>query len=502
MIDTIVFRSVSQVATMFSYVLLVRGMSKVDFGVLSLLYAFLPAIGTFASLGLEQTLRRYLPEYLGAGSKAAASWLVRFVASARFASNAVVLGVLILAWDHFASFFEIVSYRDQFILFSGIVLLSFQARVLQLALSSHMLQRYSVASIAVLSITKLIAYGLLTWLGSFTLQHAILADTVAYGAMYALLRVQYRKTCLPGTTAERYKPGPDERKRLFSYGMYNNFNDAGTFVLGSQSDNFFIAAFINPLSVGIYAFYRRLSAMAAQFLPTQLFQNVIQPMLFAVPQSQADRQIPRFYTFLVNANLLVQCPILAYALAYHSEVVQVIFGGKFIEDSWLLPLVVAFATLNTISMPATWVAQYEEKAAIILVSKAFLAYNVVAMLALLPIAGLYGAAIATGSANFLKNLFIWWHVRRRATWTNLKQVLIYLILIWGGAVVICYGVKSWLHAPPIVQLAFGSLICIGAALVHVRSPAICSSDRTILASLAHGEEQRLLRFFGLLKQAA
>ena len=116
--------------------------------------------------------------------------------------------------------------------------------------------------------------------------------------------------------------------------------------------------------------------------------------------------------YIINMDLLIQLPVLTYAIAYHVELVQVIFGGKFIEDSWLLPLIAVFSTLSIIATPATLVAQYKEKAAIILVSKIFVIYNVLALLVLLPIAGLYGVAIATGSANVFKTAFIWWQAAK------------------------------------------------------------------------------------------
>ena len=38
-------------------------MSEQDFGIFNLLYAFIPVVSTLASLGLEQVLRRFQPEY-------------------------------------------------------------------------------------------------------------------------------------------------------------------------------------------------------------------------------------------------------------------------------------------------------------------------------------------------------------------------------------------------------------------------------------------------------
>src|SRR5688572_25518349 len=96
-IDTIASKVLSQIATLVGYVVLVRGISEHDFGVLNLFYSFIPLIGTIASFGLDQTLRRYEPEYLRAGSPAAANWLFRAVSKARFGSTALLLLVVIVA---------------------------------------------------------------------------------------------------------------------------------------------------------------------------------------------------------------------------------------------------------------------------------------------------------------------------------------------------------------------------------------------------------------------
>jgi O-antigen/teichoic acid export membrane protein len=73
--------------------------------------------------------------------------------------------------------------------------------------------------------------------------------------------------------------------------------------LSSQSDNFFIAAFLDPVAVGAYSFYVRLNEMASQLIPTRLFDNVVQPMFFAIPRDKAETRIPRDFSLLLNANL-------------------------------------------------------------------------------------------------------------------------------------------------------------------------------------------------------
>jgi O-antigen/teichoic acid export membrane protein len=282
----------------------------------------------------------------------------------------------------------------------------------------------------------------------------------------------------------------------------NNFNDAGTLFLDSKIDNFFIVAFLDPISVGVYAFYNRLNEMTSNWLPVRLFENVVMPLFFSMTPADAARKTPQYFSLLLNLNLLVQWPLLAFSVAYHQELVQVVFGGKFIEYSWLLPLVFAFATVNSAAVPATLVAQYEEKAGAILLSKVFAFYNVGAMMVLIPLGGLYGAAIASGSAQAMKNLFIWWKVRRSAVWTNAWSSTLTSMALWGAVVGLCYAAKSMFGLSPLLNLVIGVLLFAPASLLFLRSPALSADDRTILASVFRGKEAVMMQHIGLLKRVA
>jgi O-antigen/teichoic acid export membrane protein len=496
--DTIAYRIASQVATVLGYVVLVRTMSKQDFGVFNLLYSFIPVVGTAASLGLEQTLRRYQPDYLREGNIAAAGWLVRRIALLRFCTNLVVLGLVLLVWKHVAPRFDLGPYRTEFEIFAVLVLLYFQTQIFQLTLAAHMLHRFSVGSIALLSIGRLLWYSALAFAGMLTLRTAIYADTTAYVVIYVFLRIMYRRHCPAEASAENYKPTKEERSRLLRYGLFNNFNDAGTLFLDSRIDNFFIAWFMNPVAVGIYSFYVRLNEMALNILPGRLFDNIIQPMFFAVKPAEADVRLPQYFSFLINANLVFLWPVFTFSLAYHAELVRTVFGGKFVEQSWLLPLIIGFAMVNSFSTPVALVAQYEEKPHIQLLSKIFAIYNVIAMLVLIPYMGIYGAAVAIGTASLLKNSFVWWYVRRRAVWINAMASIGSSAALWGALALVCYALKMEVAAPPLAQLAFGAIVIGGGTLLHVRGPVLSASDRNILLRLFQGREVRLLRLLGLL----
>ena len=331
-----------------------------------------------------------------------------------------------------------------------------------------------------------------------SLRAAIAVELVAYALVWVFLVLAYRLRCRPSPAERSYQATPDEKKRLFRYGLFNNFNDAGTLVLTSRSDNFFIAAIAGPLEVGIYAFYLRLNQAILDILPVRLFENVIQPLYFAVRKDGVGEKLPKYFSLLLDLNLLVQMPIVTYAIVYHREIVEVVFGGKFLQWSYLLSVVVAFSALNVIDKPVTLTAQYREQVGVILVSKVLGVYNIVALLVLLPIWGVTGAAIASGSAQVFKSVFIWWHVRDHARWIQWPMIVASTVGYWGVVVLLCLGLKETFQFPPLLDLIMGAIVVAAAGLMSLRGPMLSQSDREILASVMSGREAKALRLLGIL----
>lgn len=498
---TLGLRVTSQLAAVFGVLVLVRYMSEQSLGVFNLLYSIIPVIGTLASLGLDQVLKRFQPEYLQAGNIAAAAWLTRVVTRLRLVANLIVLVFITLAWNAVAPLFHLTTHRSDFELFGVVVLLYFQTMILQSSLASHMLHRYSVGSIALLSVGKLTGYLVLLNFFNFTLRSVILADTAAYVVVYAFLATAYWRLCRPQPQTPPHRPSPAERARLRRYAIANNFNEGTSLLLYVQTDNFFIAGLMNPIAVGAYASYAKINDMCSNLIPTRVFDNVVQPLFFATKPEQATERLPRVFTLLINLNMLVYWPLVAFTTVYHREIIQVLFHGKFLEYSPLLPLMVIFAwTNNVMSTPVTMTALYQERATLILKSQLFGLYQIAAMLTLIPFAGLYGAAVATGTLHLFRNLWVWWHVRAIVRWTNFRAAVISGLLVWGSAVASCALLKSMFVLPPVEDLLIGALICVIAGLVYIRSPALSASDREILGGVLHGREAVLLRWLGVLPQ--
>lgn len=493
--STVAFRAASQGATILSYVVLVREMEEQAFGVLNLFYSVIPVIATLASLGLEQTLRRFQPEYLQAGRTEVAWWLVRFVARTRFAVTIAVLVLILLGWNLLAPLFELAAYRAEFAIFGILIVLHFQSVILHYSLSSQMLHHFSAGSVAALGVVKLVAYLAVAHFGELTLQAAIASDMAAYALTFVVLLVVHSRSTHSRPVAARLDAG--ERQRIKRYAIFSHFTDAGSIFVYPQVDNFFIVGLLGPVAVATYAFYNRLMDMINTIIPNQLLDNVVQPLFFAVRAEEADYRVRRYFTFLVNMNLVLLLPALAFSFVYHRELVGLIFGSRYLESSALLPFMVAMMTFaNMFANPLALVAQYHERASLIMISNVFGLYQIAAMFILIPIFGIFGAAFATGSFHLLRNVFLWWMLRRHVRWMNARSIVLTSALIWGTVAALCLALKS-VALGSFLDLVIGTVICSAGVVVHLRSRAVLQSDREILANVMHGKEARLVRWFGL-----
>jgi len=491
----IFLRVPAQIATLVGYVVLVRLLSETEFGVYSLFYAVLPVVGTLLSFGMEDTLRRYQPEYLRKGENRLAHWLTRRIGQLRLITTFLFLVIVFAFWNQIAPLFKIADYREHFMLFAVLLLSHFQCQLLSISLSAHLMQRYSVGVTAVFSIAKLAGYGVAFAVWDLDLWTAILADVVAYCVFFVGLKYAYLfKADHRRGTMSRF--APPEVKRLIRYATYYCFNDAGHLTLDTRKDNFFLAAYLDAASVGAYAFAINFDAMMTRVSPLILLDSVIQPLFVSLDYKHDSQRVHRYFSLLLTLSLLARLPIFAFVAVYHREIVEVVFGGRFLEYSYLLALVALFSLGAVISTSVTLVAQLEEKAQFILASKIFGILGVAASLILIPLVGVVGAVIASGTAILLKNLFIWWFVRDLARWTNAKAFVASATVIWTLFGLVAHQERTWLAAHPLLALIGGLGLLAVFVFVQVRV-AFTPEHRAIIGNLFSGRERRILQLLGI-----
>jgi O-antigen/teichoic acid export membrane protein len=484
---TVVFRVLSQATSLVVTVLLVRALSEHDYGIYNLFYSVICLLGMVASFGLANTLQRYIPEYYSKGEFRIANNLYRIASIIRLLSNVVILGLGLIFWEHIAPYLKIVAYKQYFMLFTLIILLHMQNRLLAICLGSYFLQKYTHGLSFAFVLIKAIGYALAIMMEA-DLWFIFIIDLVAYSIMFCILQIIYYKK-IPAPQGHLEGINRTEKRRLIRYSAFYNFNDTGAHLLDANFDNFIIVMYLNPVAVGAYAFCDRLTKMIRRLIPVNYLLDVIRPAFFSFGSNTSTKQINQFYQSLIKINYLFNIPIFLFIAVLCEELIKLFFGGKFLQYSHVLVGVYFFTILNAFQMPVGLVAQLKERADIMLYSKVFAVYNLVADIFLIKYFGIWGAVFATGTAVLGKNIFIWSFVRKEASFRGMRGYFLNSIGFWMLVSSIVLVLKQFIPDCTTL-LVTGFLIFAASFALQLRLCPFNAYEREKLLALA-GDNKRI-----------
>jgi len=425
---TIIFRGLAQVMSLLAIVVLVRVLSQHDYGVYSLLYTAMSVIGMLFSFGIANTLQRFIPDYYSRGEFKIANTIQNIAMLIRLVSNISIIFIFFAFWDNIAPLLKIEQFKEYFFLFTIVIILHFQRGILEVCLTSYFLHKYSQGLSCIFILLKGMGY-ISALVFSWDLWAILIIDLIASIVVFIGLQLAYwNKIPKDKGTIERI--GKRDKKRLIRYAFFYNFNDAGVGLLDSSTDNLFLAFYLNPVAVGAYAFCHKFTFMVGRIMPISYLIEVIRPAFFTQTDRQTDEGINRNFQLMLKLIYLFQLPTLIFICVFAEQLIMVVFDGKFIEYSGVLIAVFLFSVINAFQLPVGLVIQLKEKVEIVLYSKIFAVYNIIANIILIPIWGVWGAVFATGTASLFKNLFVWFFVRREATVFGMSKFFIFLSIYW------------------------------------------------------------------------
>ena len=493
---TFIFKTLGQLCGTFATILLVRALSENDYGIYNLLYSVIGFLGTIASLGIGNTLQRYIPEYYQKGEFKIAHNLYRMSTAIRMVVDVAILGFILLFWQGIAPLLKLTEYKTYFMLFTLVIFLHQQRGMLETCLSSYFLHKYSKSIAVIFSLIKAAGYGFIIIFND-NLWYAISIDILAYFIVFTALQILYFNK-IPVSTGTMDRFSKQEKQRVTRYALFYNFNDAGVGVLSADFDNFIIVMMLNPAAVGAYSFCIRLSSQLSSLLPLNYLRDVIKPAFFSMDISSPEEtnRLTFFFQSLVKLNLIFAIPCFFFLLVCSNDLIAVLFKNKFIEYSSVLSGIFFFAILN--SMPVSTVGQFRERADIILYSKIFAVYNLIADVILIKMFGIWGAVLATGTATVGKNCFIWYFVREDASFKGMESFFAKIILFWAAISIILYGILLMIPLPALYELCGGILIFAGAFFVQFRCDYFKEDEKSLFGDLSNDKPQ-LIKIFNIFK---
>ena len=482
---TLIFKTLSQALGLTASILIVRALSEAEYGIYNLLYTTIALIYMIASLGINNTLQRFIPEYYQRGEYSLAHNLYRMLTCFRLMTNILILGLILILWEQISPLLKLAAYKPYFMLFTVIIFLDMQRNMLDICLNSFFLQKYSKAIGCLFSGTRVIGYSLIIFLEK-NLWYAIVTDVSAYFIVFTCLQALYCKK-VPAKGGRHSSFLPREKKRIATYAFFYNFNDAGDGLLNSYFDNLIIAVVMSPAAVGAYSFCVTIVVLVGNLLPLRYFKEIIQALFFSVALSRKKNRTQFLFQSLIKVNLIFALPVFCFLMLFSRDIILIFFNGKFVDYAMVLCTIFFF--FEVLSVPTALVAQLQEKAKIIFYSKIFALYNLLADIILIQWIGIWGAALATGTAVLGKNLFIWNFVRTDATLKGMGNFFTKLILFWGIASLVIGGLNRLSPDPMRHFLLGGGLFTLLFFLQF--QCRLFNSDEQMLATRAVEQVPRL-----------
>ncbi len=385
-------------------VLLVRQLSQPDYAAYNVFLSLAFYIELLSSSPFALGLRRYLPE---AKSRPAADALVGLAIGLQLALAALLAGALALFSGPLSRFFK---FNPAYLLPFWLLLFPWlQARlwdvISQITFSHHWMAPSRVLR------SGIILVGL--WAFSrdgLTVPEAMGALAIAEGAhlgvqVWAYLRARR------GLKGESAKGGLLRRFLKFSFVSYAH-HATGTF-FAVPIDILLLSAFVNPVAVSVYALASNVHQVLSRVYPVAFLKEVVSPLLInSYVASGRQEDLVAGFNFFLKLFLFVELPIVLLFWGLGGRAFGWVFGTEY-SGAWAVAAAfVSVQMANTFLFLLNTLATAVEKPQYLLYGRVFSLYNLLADIVFIKFLGVWGAALATGSALWALVAFLWFMLRR------------------------------------------------------------------------------------------
>ncbi len=480
-------RMAQGVASFLLILWLVRLLEPSDYGAYMVLWGLVEWLQPIGSLGLLEAARRFLPDLATRGSAEYVRAFVRWTTRARLTLLMALAGVLFISWDSLSQWLGFDAPQAS----QGWVVVVLLITVLSFRYACEMLeglleQRWSQLAHALMPIGRLAGVAILVSADSLSLAHVLWVDAGVSLACLLLAEYFLAKRLARLDAKGTYEASVRE-VATFAWHM------AGVNVLQATANagalRVIVARALGLEAAGLFAFLQHITLMVSRYMPAQLFANIIRPMLIARQASGAAELVPRALALMWKSNVLIVLSGVAVLAATSNVLVGTLSGGRFVDAGpVLLIMFIAMGATSQNQLVNMAMQIHDQTRALRIQSLLFLPVPIAALVG--AIFGLTGAVTGILAAQWLRNVFALWWMRRHGVPVKLD---------WMGAsrFAAAAGVAALLGAW--AGVGFGPWVALAVTLVLLVPGAFLASplgaDEAELALRLDPRLGSLLKYF-------
>lgn len=393
-------------------VVLVRGLSVEEYGTYNVLTGLVVFGNLMTSFGIGPIIQRFLPEYVASGRAQLSRRLVGSVVSLKLLSSLVFAMLLWLSRDLWLAWVHLPTSAGALVALTLVVfLVAVEAQLLGdgvlVSLLDHAYWGAARVGAAALRLA-LFAWALERQGG---VRGVLLAWLVTECLLLGLYGVRLRARLPSGEAA----PGTDERlpvERLARFGAYLYFHNVGFFLRDKTADVFVIAYFLGSYGVGLYGVAFGIAALLLQFSPGLQLRAIMTSLM--VERHVTDPSPPalrRQFAFLAKLTFFVGMPIFVFPAVLSREVIVHLLNPQYAGVATMFAVSLGFVAIQQMAYVFGPPLATLEKSAVVFWANILAVYNLAMDVMLIPLIGVWGAVLATGSGGTL--LYVYYAVLAR-----------------------------------------------------------------------------------------
>lgn len=451
--------------------LLVRALSREEYGAYIALVALFEILQLGSNLGGFAAVFRYVPEFRSRNEMGLLQRLTRDLVVFRVITLTVCAAFLATASEQISGWLEMPWLADILHLYAVVVIFEGLARFTDQLFDSLLLQAYSQLSILLRNGLRLLGLAMLGGASlsniAFDLEIWIVVEAVASftGALLSVFLVMRRIKWQPAS--EIVPEREIDYQRITAYAFPAYLSQIVGLAQGPDMVKLLVARLADAIQTGAFGFAAALNGMLQRYLPVFLLIGMVRPLFVSArAQGRSNNELVALASLIFKLNVFVIAPFLSVLAVMGDPIGRVLSGGKFPEaGTYLVALLILllFQTLRTVMGLLALVAE-ESKA------------------------GLYGSVVGIGGiivgiagfphfgplalcAGLVLSEMLWCLVMQKAlarhalTFTSdLKGML----KIGGAAfltVASLFVIRPLLPSTPIVALLIATTLAIGVFLV-------------------------------------
>ena len=471
-----------------SSIVIVRGLGKDDYGVLSLLRVVLIFVAIVSAAGMGQSLLKFLPLLKVQGDREGARRLVIWVILVQTAAWAALLLLSYFFGGWFESLFSFEGVGK--ILWIAVALELFEVAF---KLVNQVLTAYY--DVKLLSLANVVGHAVMVafLVGFFASGQGLIGvfAATAIGNLAGTLMVAGRFARHLKTDGTKTNTATVGWPRLFKFSFPFALIGILNIIVWRQSETILLAHFRSAAETGFFDLAYRLPQTVLEFIPLTVWPIIMAGMseAYAKDQTKLNKAIDRYYRML----FLLSAPVCVIGMTLGGRVIPILYGEAMTPAAIPTQLFFVIFPLSFLGTPLSMALYVIEKShANLLVYTVLAIINVGLDLVLIPRFGIIGAMIPVGLAIAASPLLYRYVLARYVSGTRIPFAFIGRCFLASSPVLIMLPFAGLIRG--VLELCLAAVVaCALVVFTAKRMKLLGKEELDMLGSVPIPAVNRLLK---------